>query len=266
MELLGWLAAAVMGLTLGVIGGGGSILTVPIFVYLFGIPATQATGYSLFVVGATSLVGAFTYMRRGMVDLKTAAIFAPPALVSVYLTRRYLVPALPDPVLSMGSFTLSKDKAFLLLFALLMLASAVAMIREKAKPTEEVLPREHHLALPKIVLEGAFVGVLTGLVGAGGGFLIIPALVLFAGVPMKIAVGTSLLIIAAKSLLGFIGDVQASGNMDWKFLLIATGVAIAGIVVGVMLSGKLSNEKLKPAFGWFLVAMGGYIVGKEFIF
>ncbi len=262
MEHLGWIAIALMGMTLGLIGGGGSILTVPIFAYLFHISATMATGYSLFVVGATALVGSIAYMRRGLVDFKTAATFAPPAFLGVYLARRYVVPAIPETVLQVGGFALGRDQAILTLFAVLMLASAVTMIRKSRTPEAEP-EGEPHFAWGKILLEGLVVGGLTGLVGAGGGFLIIPALVLFANVPMQVAVGTSLLIIAAKSLLGFLGDVQRTSDINWTFLVEATLVAAVGIVVGSLLASRVSNEKLKPAFGWFLVVMGAYILGKE---
>jgi len=261
MEFVGWIAVLVMGLTLGLLGGGGSILTVPIFVYLFGIQATAATGYSLFVVGATALVGSLAYLRRGEIDLKTAAVFAPPSFLGVYLTRRTIVPALPDRILSLGGFTLTRDEALLILFALLMLATAVSMIR--SRDLGEAMHSPPRREWVKIMAEGLVVGVLTGLVGAGGGFLIIPALVLLAGVPMKVAVGTSLLIIAAKSLLGFIGEVQQAGPMDWSFLLGTTVLAAGGILAGSRVAVWISNEKLKPAFGGFLVLMGLYMLGRE---
>lgn len=257
--ILGYLGALLVGLTLGLLGGGGSILTVPILVYVLGINPVLATAYSLFVVGTTSLVGAVRNMIKGMVDIKVAIVFAIPAFIAVYLTRRYLVPAIPDEILTFGDFVLTKDLAVMLFFAVIMLAASVSMIRgRKEKEVDEDAP----LKLPLIVLEGVVVGVLTGLVGAGGGFLIIPALVLFANLPMKRAVATSLVIIAVKSLIGFVGDIQ-NLVIDWPFLLTFTGFSIVGIFIGIYLNRFIDGKHLKKAFGWFVLVMGIYIIVKE---
>lgn len=257
--ILGYLGALLVGLTLGLLGGGGSILTVPILVYVLGINPVLATAYSLFVVGTTSLVGAIRNMIKGMVDIKVAIVFAIPAFIAVYLTRRYLVPAIPDEILTFGDFVLTKDLAVMLFFAVIMLAASVSMIRgRKEKEVDEDAP----LKLPLIVLEGVVVGVLTGLVGAGGGFLIIPALVLFANLPMKRAVATSLVIIAVKSLIGFVGDIQ-NLVIDWPFLLTFTGFSIVGIFIGIYLNRFIDGKHLKKAFGWFVLVMGIYIIVKE---
>ncbi len=261
MIIAGYFAAALIGLSLGLIGGGGSILTVPVLVYLFGIDAVTATAYSLFVVGATSLVGAFPKYKEGLVDLKTAFIFGGPSILAVYLTRAYLVPFIPDQVFSFGDFEMSKRLLLMGLFALLMVFASISMIRNK-KPVVQATGGEQGFKYGLILIEGAVVGVLTGLVGAGGGFLIIPALVLFTGLPMKKAVGTSLLIIAAKSLIGFTGDL---GNLkpDWQLLLIVTGIAIIGIIAGNRLARQIDGDKLKKGFGWFVLVMGIYILIKE---
>lgn len=261
MIIAGYFAAALIGLSLGLIGGGGSILTVPVLVYLFGIDAVTATAYSLFVVGATSLVGAFPKYKEGLVDLKTAVIFGAPSILAVYFTRAYLVPFIPDQVLSIGDFELSKRLLLMGLFALLMVFASISMIRNK-KPVVQAAGGEQGFKYGLILLEGAVVGVLTGLVGAGGGFLIIPALVLFTGLPMKKAVGTSLLIIAAKSLIGFTGDL-GSLQPDWQLLLIVTGIAIIGIIAGNRLARQIDGNKLKVGFGWFVLVMGIYILIKE---
>jgi uncharacterized protein len=261
MIIAGYFAAALIGLSLGLIGGGGSILTVPVLVYLFGIDAVTATAYSLFVVGATSLVGAFPKYKEGLVDLKTAVIFGIPSIVAVYLTRAYLVPFIPDQVLTLGDFELTKRLLLMGLFALLMVFASISMIRNK-KPVVQAAGGEQGFKYGLILLEGAVVGVLTGLVGAGGGFLIIPALVLFTGLPMKKAVGTSLLIIAAKSLIGFTGDL-GSLQPDWQLLLIVTGIAIIGIIAGNRLARQIDGNKLKVGFGWFVLVMGIYILIKE---
>lgn len=261
LEIVGYVAAAFIGLSLGLIGGGGSILTVPVLVYLFGIDAVTATAYSLFIVGATSFVGAWPKHKEGLVDLKTALAFGAPSIVAVYLTRAWLVPFIPDPVFSFGEFELSKRLLLMGLFAVLMVLASLSMIRDK-KPVAVAASDEQGFRWGLILLEGAVVGVLTGLVGAGGGFLIIPALVLFTGLPMKKAVGTSLLIIAAKSLIGFTGDLgQLEPN--WTLLGVVTAIAIGGILIGNILARQIDGRKLKKGFGWFVLVMGIYILLKE---
>lgn len=264
MELVGYLASLVIGISLGLIGGGGSILTVPVLVYLFRVQPVVATAYSLFIVGSTSLVGSFPKYKGGEINLKTAIIFGIPSIVAVYATRAFIVPAIPDNIFSVGSLMITKSLLMMILFAVLMVFASVSMIRGKKKPAAEG-NSEQHFNYPLILLEGAVVGTFTGLVGAGGGFLIIPALVLLSKLPMKQAVGTSLLIIAAKSLIGFTGDLGKI-EMSWTLLLSITGLAIAGIFIGNRLSKKVSAEGLKKGFGWFVLAMGIYIIVKELFF
>ncbi len=263
MEIIGYFASALIGVSLGLIGGGGSILTVPVLVYLFGVDPVLATAYSLFIVGSTSLVGAFPKYKDGLVNVKTAVIFGIPAIMAVYATRAWFVPMIPNPVFSIGDFVVSKAMLMMGLFAVLMVFASYSMIRDKkgdAKAEEATGPQKFNY--PMILAEGAIVGVLTGLVGAGGGFLIIPALVLFSKLPMKQAVGTSLLIIAAKSLIGFTGDLSHY-EMDWTLLGIVTALAIVGIFIGNRLSRRVDGDKLKKAFGWFVLVMGIYILIKE---
>jgi uncharacterized membrane protein YfcA len=264
--ILGYAAALLIGLALGLIGGGGSILTVPVLVYLLGIPASLATGYSLFVVGATSLVGGIQKYRQGDVDVKTAVIFGIPSIIAVYLTRAFIVPAIPAEVFTLGNFTMTKDILLMALFAALMIAASFSMIRSKpAKATTNTneAPQPQAFNYPLILAEGAVVGVITGMVGAGGGFLIIPALVFLAKLPMKIAIGTSLMIIAAKSLIGFMGDAL-NAPLDWQLLLIFTAISIVGIFVGNILSRRIPADSLKVGFGWFVLVMGIYILFKQF--
>lgn len=252
-----------MGLALGLVGGGGSILTVPILVYLFQVDAVTATAYSLFIVGLTSLVGSFSHMKMGNVHWRTALVFGLPSIVSVFATRAFLVPALPNPLFRVGGAEVSKSLGLLALFAILMIVAAVTMIRPQSPTAAEGSTEEPSYNYFKILIEGAVVGVITGLVGAGGGFLIIPALVLFAKLPMKQAVGTSLVVIAAKSLIGFTGDLRGDEVINWPFLLMFSAVAVVGIFLGAALSKRVSNEKLKPAFGWFVLAMGVYVIARE---
>lgn len=259
--IIGFAAAVLIGVSLGLIGGGGSILTVPVLVYILGVDPVLATAYSLFVVGATSLVGAGNYMKNGLVNYKTATVFAIPSFIAVFLTRKYLVPALPDPLFTVGEAVISKNIGIMVFFALIMLAASYSMIRNK-KCVDCDENEEIRFNFPLIALEGSIVGVVTGIVGAGGGFLIIPALVILAKLPMKMAVGTSLLIIAAKSLIGFLGDVSTQ-TIDWKMLLIFTSLSIVGIFIGSALSKKINEKALKTGFGWFVLLMGIYIIAKE---
>ncbi len=274
MEILGYIGAVVMGLSLGLIGGGGSILTVPILVYLFQVDAVLATAYSLFIVGLTSLVGSVSHVRLGNVHWRTAIVFGIPSIISVFLTRSYLVPRIPDPIMTFGqdpsggtALVITKSVGLLLLFALIMVMAAYSMIKPAKKSGDNTLEKAEDVQpqfnYPLILAEGAIVGLVTGLVGAGGGFLIIPALVLLAKLPMKQAVGTSLMIIAAKSLIGFVGDMSGDEVIDWNFLAVFSSIAVVGILLGSWLSKRIPGEKLKPAFGWFVLVMGTYIIIKE---
>ena len=246
MEIIGYLGAVLMGMSLGLIGGGGSILTVPILVYLFNVNAELSTAYSLFIVGLTSLFGSFSHMKMGNIHWRTAIVFGIPSIISVYITRHFIVPAIPDVLLT-TPFKLDKDMGILVLFAIIMVLASYSMIKKgKPKAQEE---GEVSYNYPLILVEGAVVGLVTGLVGAGGGFLIIPALVILAKLPMKQAVGTSLIIIASKSLLGFLGDLGRGQLIDWSFLLVFSSIAVVGIFLGAFLSKKISGDKLKPAFG-----------------
>jgi uncharacterized membrane protein YfcA len=333
MHIAGFIAAIFIGFTLGLIGGGGSILTVPVLVYLVHIDPVLATGYSLFIVGTSSSVGALNYMKKGLLSYKTAIVFAVPSFIAVFLTRKFLVPAIPRELFSIGAldittevvfillliivmlavsllslnrifhgskkhikafllvtpaaimvfiirqflipripenlitidnFVLTRDMGIMLFFALIMFLSAFSMIRSDKANYEKVEHKGIMYNYPMIVVEGTTIGTITGIVGAGGGFLIIPALVLLAGLPMKMAIGTSLLIIAVKSLVGFLGDVSNQA-IDWVFLLSFTGMTTIGIFIGTFSAKYFDNNRLKKAFGWFVLIMAVYIILKELL-
>lgn len=261
MEIVGYLASVIIGISLGLIGGGGSILTVPVLVYLLNVQPLEATAYSLFIVGLTSLVGSVGYFRKGLVNMKTAIIFGIPSIAAVFATRAFIIPAIPAEVAHFGNFVLTKNLMLMALFAVLMITASYSMIK-KEKPCVDCPQEPQKFNIPLILLEGTVVGVLTGLVGAGGGFLIIPALVVLSKLPMKEAVGTSLLIIAMKSLIGFTGE-SSETFIDWPLLGIVSAFAIGGIFIGMQLSKRIDGAKLKPAFGWFVLVMGIYILLKE---
>lgn len=261
MDIAGYLASILIGVSLGLIGGGGSILTVPVLVYLFGVDAILAITYSLFVVGATSAAGSVFYFRKGLINLRTALIFGIPSIVSVLFTRAYILPAIPGRIFSIGNFTLTKSVLLMLLFAILMILASFSMIKKRSD--DEMAPQRNTPVII-VLLQGLGVGVVTGLVGAGGGFMIIPALVNMLKLPMKMAVGTSLFIIAVNSLTGFSLSVQ-SQHIQWPFLVSITVIAIAGSLTGGFLSTKVDGKKLKPAFGWFVLIMGIYIIINEML-
>jgi uncharacterized membrane protein YfcA len=261
MEILGYFLAALVGISLGLIGSGGSILMVPILVYIFAYNPVLATSYSLFIVGSTSLIGAFNNYRKGLVSIKTALLFGVSSVTTVFITRHFIMPRIPDVLFSIGNIAIKHDLATMVLFAVLMLLASIAMIKESKKTTVTEINTSSADTV-KLLLFGILVGLTTGFLGAGGGFLIIPALVLILKTPMKKAVGTSLLIIALNSLIGFTGDLGHI-DIDWKFLIIISLIAVAGIFIGGAFAKKIPAQKLKKAFGWFVLVMGVYIIIKE---
>lgn len=268
LNFAGAIGAILIGVVLGLTGGGGSILSVPILVYLIGINPITATGYSLFIVGSTTLVGALRNAKLGMIDYRTGIVFAIPAFISVYITRKYLVPAIPDVLLTVNDYVLTKDIGIMVFFAIVMLLASISMIKGRKETVKSCCSSASRDAqkvtfnYPMIIAEGLVVGILTGVVGAGGGFLIIPALVLFSKLPMKKAVATSLMIISIKSLIGFLGDIQ-NVSVDWEFLLTFTTLSVLGIIIGIYLNKFIDGKNLKTAFGWFVLLMGLYMIIKE---
>ena len=260
MHITGYLVAILIGISLGLIGGGGSILTVPVLVYLFGMDKFSAITNSLFIVGATSVAGALAYLKHGWVDIKTAIVFGVPSVVAVYLIRIYLLPAIPDDLFKLGNFMVTKAVLLMLIFAILMIIASYSMIRKNTLEEAPHSKTNNYYFL--IIAEGLFTGSLTGLIGAGGGFLIIPVLVNLVKMPIKTAIGTSLVIISISSLMGFVFSVSQY-TIQWPFLLEITAIAIIGILIGNYIATKIDGKKLKPAFGWFVLVMGIYIIIKE---
>ncbi len=254
MELSGYIASLIMGAILGLLGGGGSILTVPILVYLFDIPPATATGYSLFIVGVTALLGSFSYLKQDEVNLSIGVTFAFPSMSGVVLSRTVLVPSLPDMIISFGPLVLTKDVLIMVAFACLMMLASWSMIYRKngQKPAHPEPP----FRFAKIMVQGFFVGLVAGFVGAGGGFLIVPALTLLAGLTMRVAVGTSLIVIAVQSLLGFVGDLTVNSDVNWSLLFAVSAIASLGILIGARMNTRVPELKLKKAFGWFVLIMG----------
>ncbi len=257
-EIVGYIASIFVGVILGMLGGGGSILSIPILVYLFGIEPVRASAYSLFIVGMTSLIGSVPKYRDHLVDLRTGILFGIPSILTIFFTRKWVIPLIPEEVLTLGDFMLTKRMLLLGVFAILMILAALPMIRGQKGISSEKKKFRTFL----VIIEGSLIGFLTGLVGAGGGFLIIPALVFLTGLPFKTAVGTSLFIIAINSLIGFVGDVL-NYSMDWPFLLLITGLAILGILIGNHFSRRFSGQTLRRSFGWMILFMGCYILLKE---
>lgn len=258
MEIVGYIASLFIGISLGLIGGGGSILTVPVLVYLFSVSPTMAISYSLFIVGVTSLLGAYTNFRRGLVSFRTVLLFGSSSITTVFVARKFIIPYLPDIFFRIGSFNVTHALFVMVVFAVLMVAAAISMIKNKGVRAQPKAGSAPHI----LVLYGFCIGLVTGFLGAGGGFLLIPALVILMKLPIKQAIGTSLLIIALNSLIGFVGDLGRHA-MDWPLLLIISAIACAGIFIGIFFNQKVDSEKLKKGFGWFVLFMGLYIIVKE---
>lgn len=263
MEIFGYLAAVIIGLILGLIGGGGSILTVPVLVYMFHIHAELGTAYSLFIVGTTSFVGILPKWKQREVDVRTAVLFGLPSMLTVFITRKWILTTIPAVIFSTDKLILTKSNAMLLLFSILMLYAAVKLLMASTEK-EHVLQVTQSRNTLLLMTQGAIIGVLTGLVGVGGGFLIVPALVMFSKLSMKMAVGTSLLIISVNSLVGFTGDLWTQGSsMDWQFLGILTILAIVGILFGSQFSKKMDTKILRLIFAWFVLLMGFFVFVHE---
>lgn len=265
IEVFGYFFAVLIGIILGLIGGGGSILAVPIFTYLFMIDEKLATGYSLFVVGCSALVGGFKQHQKGTVDFRIALIFGLPAILTVTAVRLFLIPIIPEELFAIGDVVISRRMGILGGFSVVMIPAALSMFKRPKKNIEKGNLKIVAFNYPLILIVGILIGSITGLVGAGGGFLIIPALVLFANIDIKTAIGTSLTIVTLKSLIGFLLGDALVVNIDWGFLLPFTCLAIFGVFIGNYLGSYFDNSKLRKIFGYFIFVMAGFIIYMEFI-
>lgn len=264
MVILGYVSALCIGLSLGLIGSGGTILALPIFVYLFKIKEMQiATHYSMFVVGITAFIGAYKKHREALVDVRTAIYFLIPSLISLYFTRKIILPIIPEIIIDTNGFVLSKNMMLLLLFAIVMLFSSVSMIKNANQQEVDCFAKTPQASAnpQKTTIAAIVVGILTALLGAGGGFLIIPTLVLLKEHCMKRAIGTSLIIITINSFIGFMSDIKMEAN--WSMLLKFTGIAIIGMLLSIRWTNKMQGTTLKKLFGAIVLVMGICIILKE---
>ncbi len=259
--ILGYTGAVLTGLALGLLGGGGALLSIPVLVYLFHIEASVATGYSLFLVGVTALSGAVQNIRNHLVDYKVTLYYGIPSLLTIFSVRRFVIPAMPDILFEVGGFPVDKNHFILLIFCIVLFGAAYKMIR--AKEEDETTVGEGKISYTLLIFYAIIIGGFLGLVGAGGGFLIIPALVYLAKLPIKKAIGTSLVLIAVNSFIGFMGDLAGASSIDWLFLLTFAGFSISGILMGGYLSRFIRGNQLKKSFGWFILLIGVYMVMKE---
>ena len=262
-HIIGYLLAIIVGITMGLLGSGGSILSVPILVYVMHVSPILGTAYSLFTVGITALFGSYQKARQKLVDYRKVFMFGFPSILSVFVTRKVILPLIPDVIFSTEFFTLNKSVLIMIVFAIVMIFAALRMIKPSILIEAEASKK---LDFFNIGLQGVVIGFIAGFVGAGGGFLIIPALVFLARTPMKMAIGTSLLIVASQSLIGFLADIGQEEYIDWKLLIIFTLCSVNGIFIGNLISKKIEGNKLKSIFGWFVLVMGLYILIKELFF
>jgi len=266
MVIAGYIIAVLIGISLGLIGGGGSILTVPVLVYLMMVDPVLATTYSLFIVGLTSLVGGTKAYLNKLVDFRAVSLFGFPSILTVFIARHFILPAIPEIIFSIGNIPVHKGSFLMMIFALLMLLAAISMMRNRNMEEKTVVVLSGHQDnLFSLLIPGLLIGLVTGILGAGGGFLIIPALVLFIRLPMKIAVGTSLLIIAINSIFGFVFSI-GHFSLNWILLSSFTALAIVGVFIGSRIAERMDGSALKKWFGWFVLLMSVGILVRELFF
>jgi uncharacterized membrane protein YfcA len=261
MEFIGYFALIGIGIVLSLIGGGGSLLSVPILVYLFSLDVVTASSYSLFIVGTTSLVGARLKQKEHRVDMQSAIIFSGCSVVAIFFTRKWIVPRIPEEIFLFDNLPITKRILMLGIFALMAIASSLAILLKN-----DLSSRSLGRPRPKLLIPVSFsIGILVGSVGVGGGFLILPSLIFFARLPFKIALGTTLLVIGFSSLLGFLGDVM-NHEINWVFLLLITSLASLGMIIGNFYSRRIPVQYLRESFGWLMLTIAIVILVTEIIF
>lgn len=262
--MIGYISALLIGITLGIFGGGGSILTVPVLVYLFYIPTVQATSYSLLIIGLASFINSIFNIYKGLINYNIVMLFGLPGLSAVFIARRYIIPSLPENILLFSNYSLSKNTAILLLFSVIMLFSSLSMIRDNKE--KDIIKETNNINIFLIIIQSFIVGLITGIVGSGGGFLIIPGLIFFANLDIKSAINNSILIIAVNSTFGFLGNLNNGISFDWLFIFKFLIFTVSGIFIGKNISDYISSQKLRPLFGYFVITMGIFIIIKELFF
>jgi len=263
-EIITYAASIFVGLSLGMIGAGGSILTVPVFVFVLKIDPLVASVYSMFVVGISSLAGGIKAIFKKLVDIKTTIVFGIPSVTGVLIARKFIYPTIPDQIFSIGDYAVSKKVLFMFCISTLMFTAAFRMLSASPLNTT-VIHGDTKVKTVYLLVQGFIVGIITGLFGIGGGFLIVPALYFWSRLPMKAAVGTALLIIAMNSLFSF-STSFSDASINWMLLLRFSLGSVIGILIGSRIGEKIHGNYLKIIFGWFVMAVSFYIVFKQFTF
>lgn len=264
IEFIGYILALLVGISLGLLGGGGAIIIIPVLVYLFKKDVITASSYSLFIVFVSALIGSLRNVTKKSVDIKAAIIFGIPDIIAMYFVRRFIIPIIPKELYNFNEFVFTRDMGILSLFAIIILITSFSMIRGKETNTTDQSKSQDYSSF-KLSTKGLLTGALTGLIGIGGGFLIVPSLVFLARLPIKKAVATSLIIITLKSAIGFIGDLQTGLTIEWGFLVVFSLLAVTGIFIGQWVTSKISGQNLKRLFGFFALAMAIFILLKELL-
>jgi uncharacterized protein len=260
MQVAGYCLSVFIGFSLGLIGGGGSILTIPVLVFFFKIDPALATTYSLFIVGLTAISGIIPHYRMHDIDYKTVFLFGIPSVIILFVMRRWLLALIPLTILHFGTLMITKSLFIMIVFSVIMLIAGWSMIRKNS-----YTPSKETQSFSRLIIQGCITGAITGFIGIGGGFIIVPSLVLFAGLPMKKAIGTSLIIITFNCLVGILGDMEAAASLDYFFLSTFATFAIIGILVGTWAIQLIPDKKLKPVFGWIILAMSVIVFIRIFV-
>jgi uncharacterized membrane protein YfcA len=261
LHVAGYCLSIFIGFSLGLIGGGGSILTIPVLVFFFNIDPELATTYSLFIVGLTAISGSIPHYRMHDIDYKMVFLFGIPSVIVLFIMRRWLLALIPVTILHVGTLVLTKSLFILIVFTVMMLIAGWSMIRKK---NSHASPKEKQ-SFTRLITEGGITGAITGFIGIGGGFIIVPSLVLFAGLPMKKAIGTSLIIITVNCIVGILGNLEAAASLDYFFLSTFAAFAIIGILAGTWTIQFIPDKKLTPIFGWIILAMSVVVFIRIFI-